>query len=51
MVSNQDSTEDKDSEDFSIPVVVDPEKIDDFSSESKTFVLFSESTFDISFRL
>ena len=40
MVSNQDSTEDKDSEDFSIPVVVDPGKIDDFLSESKTFVLF-----------
>ena len=39
MVSNQDSTDGKDSEDFSNPVAVDPEK-HDFSSKSKTVVLF-----------
>ena len=39
MVSNQDSTDGKDSEDFSNPVAVDPEKRD-FSSKSKILVLF-----------
>ena len=42
MVSNQDSTDGKDSEDFSNPVAVDPEK-HDFSSKSKILVLFSKS--------
>ena len=50
MVSNQDSTEGKDSEDFSIPVLVDPKNMI-FQVRAKIFCKYSPEQANLQFSL